>query len=36
MTWAPRQKHKNSKMDAQEIHGKDQQMSMTSLKVKTK
>ena len=36
MTWSPWQKQKNSQMDAQEMHGKDKQVSMTSLKVKTK
>ena len=36
MTWSPWQKQKNSQMDVQEINGKDKQVSMTSLKVKTR
>ena len=36
MTWSPWQKLMNSQMDAQEMHGRDQQVSMTSLKVKTR
>ena len=36
MTWSPWQKQKNSQMDVQEMHGKDSQVSMTSLKVKTR
>ena len=36
MTWSPGQKLKNSQMDVQEMHGRDEQVSMTSLKVKTR
>ena len=35
MTWSPWQKQ-NSQMDVQEMHGKGKQVSMTSLKVKTR
>ena len=36
MTWSSWQKQKNSQMDEREMHGKGQQVSMTSLKVKTR
>ena len=36
MTWSPWQKQKNSQMDLEEMHGRDEQVSMTSLKLKTK
>ena len=36
MTWSPWEKQKNSQMDAQEMHGRGQQVSVTSLKVKTR
>ena len=35
MTWSPWQKQKNAQMDAQEMHGENYQVNMTSLKVKT-
>ena len=34
MTWSPWQKQKNSQIDAQEMNGRDRQVSMSSLKVK--
>ena len=36
MTWSPWQKLMNSQMDVQEMHGRDKQVTMTSLKVKTR
>ena len=34
MTLSPWQKLQNSQMDVQEMHGRDEHVSMTSLKVK--
>ena len=36
MTWCPWQKQMNSQMDAQELHGRDKLVSMTSQRVKTR
>ena len=36
MAWSPWQKQENYQMDVQAMHGRGKQVSMTSLKVKTR